>query len=98
MIHQLIVKGVNQTSQEMVLPLGINIGILGCIARQLQKFVFVLTNRLGTLVQKFLLPHDHQSFRHMVMTEVVPKLLPSDGFRVCMGGEVGLPPELGYSP
>jgi hypothetical protein len=33
MIHQLIVKGVNQTSQKHVLPLGINVDILGCVAR-----------------------------------------------------------------
>jgi hypothetical protein len=33
MVHQLIVKGVNQTSQEPVLPLGISIDILGCITR-----------------------------------------------------------------
>jgi hypothetical protein len=31
----------------------------------------------------------------MVATEVVPELLPSDGFRVGMGGEVRLPPRLG---
>jgi hypothetical protein len=34
----------------------------------------------------------------MVATEVVPKLLPSNGFRVGMGGEVRLPPRLGCSP
>ena len=33
MVHQLVVQGVNQTSQEPVLPLGINVDILGCIAR-----------------------------------------------------------------
>jgi hypothetical protein len=33
MLHQLIVKGVNQTSQKLVLLLGISIDILGCIAR-----------------------------------------------------------------
>jgi hypothetical protein len=33
MVHQLVVKGVNQTSQEHVLPLGISVDILGCIAR-----------------------------------------------------------------
>jgi hypothetical protein len=33
MIHQLVVKRVNQTSQEPVLSLGISIDILRCIAR-----------------------------------------------------------------
>jgi hypothetical protein len=30
-VHQLIVKGVNQTSQKTVLPLDISIDVLGCI-------------------------------------------------------------------
>jgi hypothetical protein len=30
--------------------------------------------------------------------KVIPELLPSDGFRVGMGGEVGLPPRLCCSP
>jgi hypothetical protein len=34
----------------------------------------------------------------MVATEVIPKLLLSNGFRVGMGGEVGLPPRLCCSP
>jgi hypothetical protein len=34
----------------------------------------------------------------MVATEVVPELLPSNGFKVGMGGEVRLPPKLFYSP
>jgi hypothetical protein len=34
----------------------------------------------------------------MLATEVVPEFFPSDGFRVGMGGEVRLPPRLGYSP
>jgi hypothetical protein len=33
MVHQLVVKGINQTSQKMLLPLDICIDILGCIAR-----------------------------------------------------------------
>jgi hypothetical protein len=33
MVHQLVVKGVNQTSQEPILPLGISIDILRCITR-----------------------------------------------------------------
>jgi hypothetical protein len=34
----------------------------------------------------------------MVATEVVPELLPSNGFRDGMGGEVRLPPRLCCSP
>jgi hypothetical protein len=33
MIHQLVVKGVNQTSQEHVLPLSISVDILRCVTR-----------------------------------------------------------------
>jgi hypothetical protein len=33
MVHQLVVKGVNQTSQKMVLPLGIYVDIFRCITR-----------------------------------------------------------------
>jgi hypothetical protein len=68
--------------------------------RQLQKLVPILIDGHGTLLQgeKLLLPHYHQSLGHMVATEVVPELLPSDGFRVGMGGEVGLPPRLCCSP
>jgi hypothetical protein len=33
MVHQLVVKGVNQTSQEPILSLGISIDIFKCIAR-----------------------------------------------------------------
>jgi hypothetical protein len=33
MVHQLVVQGVNQTSQELVMPLGISVDILGCIVR-----------------------------------------------------------------
>jgi hypothetical protein len=76
----------------MVLPLGICIDILRCIARQLQKLVPVLTERQRSLLpcQKFLLPYYHQPFRHVVTTEVVSELLLGDGFTVGMGGEVGL--------
>jgi hypothetical protein len=35
MVHQLVVQGVDQTSQEPVPPLGISVNILMCIARQL---------------------------------------------------------------
>jgi hypothetical protein len=34
----------------------------------------------------------------MVPTEILSEFLPSDGFGVSMGGEVGLPPGLGCSP
>jgi hypothetical protein len=33
MVHQLVVKGANQTSQEPVLPLGISVDILMCVTR-----------------------------------------------------------------
>jgi hypothetical protein len=60
-IHQLVMQGIHQTSHEPVLPLSISVDILGCIARQLQKLVSVLTNRQGSLLQsqKLLLLHDH---------------------------------------
>jgi hypothetical protein len=100
LVHQLIVEGINQSSQQAILPLGIRVDILWGITRQLQKLVPVLTDRQGTLLQgeKLLLPHYHQSLGHMVAMEVIPELLPSDGFRVGMGGEVRLPPRLGCSP
>jgi hypothetical protein len=44
MIHQLIVQGINQTSQETVLPLGICVDIFRSIAGQLQKHVSVLAD------------------------------------------------------
>jgi hypothetical protein len=44
-VHQLVVKGVNQTSQKMVLPLSIHVDIFWCITWQLQKLVPVLTDR-----------------------------------------------------
>jgi hypothetical protein len=99
-VHQLIAEGINQSSQEAVLSLGIRVDILRGITRQMQKLVPVLADRQGTLLQgeKLLLPHYHQSVGHMVATEVIPELLPSDGFRVGMGGEVGLPLRLCCSP
>jgi hypothetical protein len=45
MIHQLILKRVNQASQETVLSLGVGVDIFRSIARQLQKLVPVLTDR-----------------------------------------------------
>jgi hypothetical protein len=100
MVHQLILEGINQSSQEEVLPLGIRVDIFWGIMRQLQKLVLVLADGQGTLLQgeKLLLPHYHQSLGHMVAMEVVPEFFPSDGFRVGMGGEVRLPPRLGCSP
>jgi hypothetical protein len=99
-VHQLIVEGINQSSQEAVLSLGIRVDILWGITRQLQKLVHVLTDGQGALLQreKLLLHHYHQSLGHMVATEAIPELLPSDGFRVGMGGELGLPPRLCCSP
>jgi hypothetical protein len=60
-VHQLIVEGINQSSQEVVLSLGIRVDILWGITRQLQKLVPVLTDGQGTLLQseKLLLPHYH---------------------------------------
>jgi hypothetical protein len=99
-VHQLIMEGINQSSQEAVLSLGIRVDILWGITRQLQKLIHVLTDGHGTLLQreKLLLPHYHQSLGHMVATEVIPELFPSDGFGVGMGGEVRLPPRLCCSP
>jgi hypothetical protein len=99
-VHQLIVEGIDQSSQEAVLSLGIHVDILWGITRQLQKLVPILADGQETLLQgeKLLLPHYHQSLGHMVATEVVPELLPSDSFRVGMGGEVELPPRLCCSP
>jgi hypothetical protein len=99
-VHQLIVEGINRSSQKLVLPFGIRVDIFWGITRQLQKHVHVLADGQGTLLQgeKLLLPHYHQSLRHMVATEVVPEFFPSDGFTVGMCGEVRLPPRLGCSP
>jgi hypothetical protein len=99
-VHQLVMKGINQSSQEAVLPLGIRVDVFWGITRQLQKLVSVLTDGQGSLLQgeKLLLPDYHQSLGHMVATEVVPEFFPSDGFRVSMGGKVRLPPRLGCSP
>jgi hypothetical protein len=60
-VHRLIVEGVNQSSQEVVLPFGIRVDIFWGITRQLQKLIPVLADRQGTLLQreKLLLPHYH---------------------------------------
>jgi hypothetical protein len=99
-VHQLIVEGVNQSSQKVVLPLGICVDVFWGITRQLQKLVPVLNDGHGTLLQgeKLLLPHYHQSLEHMVAMEVVPEFFPSDSFWVGIGGEVRLPPRLCCSP
>jgi hypothetical protein len=99
-VHELVVEGINQSSQKAVLTLGICVDILRGITRRLQKLIPVLTDGQGTLLQgkKLLLPHYHQPLGHMVATKVVPELLPSNGFRVGMSGEVRLPPRLGCSP
>jgi hypothetical protein len=44
MIHQLIVQGIDQVSQETVLPLGICVDIFRSIAGQLQKSIYILTH------------------------------------------------------
>jgi hypothetical protein len=44
MIHQLLVQGINQSTQETVLSLGISVDIFRSIAGQLQKSICVLTN------------------------------------------------------
>jgi hypothetical protein len=43
-VHQLIMEGISQSSQEAVLPLGIRADIFWGITRQLQKLIPVLTN------------------------------------------------------
>jgi hypothetical protein len=99
-VHQLIMERINQSSQEAVLPFGICVDIFWVITRQLQKLVPIFADGQGTLLQgeKLLLPYYHQSLGHMVAMEVIPELLPSNGFRVGMSGEVGLPPRLCCSP
>jgi hypothetical protein len=93
-IHQLILKRVNQASQETVLSLGVGVDIFRSIARQLQKPVPVLIDRQWPLLesQELLLLHCHQTCRNMVLTEASSELFPGDGVRVGMGGEVRLPP------
>jgi hypothetical protein len=60
-VHELVMEGINQPSQEALLLLGICVDILWGITRQLQKLVPVLTDGHGTLLQgeKLLLPHYH---------------------------------------
>jgi hypothetical protein len=99
-VHELVMEGINQSSQKAVLPLSICFDIFWGVTRQLQKLVPILAGGQGTLLQreKLLIPHYHQSLGHMVAMEVIPEILPSDGFRVGMGGEVRLPPRLCCSP
>jgi hypothetical protein len=72
------------------MPLVISVDIFKCIARKLQKFIPILTDRQGPLLecQKFFLPHYHQTFWNVILAKVVSELLPGDSFRVGMGGEV----------
>jgi hypothetical protein len=58
-IHQLVIQGINQTSHESILPFYVGVDIFGCIARQLQKFVTVLTDEHGSLLQCQKLLHYH---------------------------------------
>jgi hypothetical protein len=59
-VHQLIVEGINQSSQEAVLSLGIYVHIFWGIMGQLQKLIPVLTDGQGTLLQgEKLLLHYH---------------------------------------
>jgi hypothetical protein len=50
-IHQLVMQGINQAYQESVLPLCISVDIFGCIARQLQESVSILTDGHGSMLQ-----------------------------------------------
>jgi hypothetical protein len=93
-IHQLILKRVNQASQETVLPLGVDVDIFRSIARQLQKPVSILIDWHRPLLkgQELLLLHCHQTCRHMILTKASSELFLGDGVGVGMGGEVRLPP------
>jgi hypothetical protein len=44
-VHKLVVEGINQSSQEAVLPLGIRVDILWSITGQLQKLIPILTDK-----------------------------------------------------
>jgi hypothetical protein len=50
-IHQLIMQGIHQSSQELVLSLGISVDIFWCVARQLQELISVLADGPGSLLQ-----------------------------------------------
>jgi hypothetical protein len=43
-VHQLVMEGINQSSQEVVLPLNIFVDIFWGITRQLQKLIPILTD------------------------------------------------------
>jgi hypothetical protein len=43
-VHQMVMEGINQSSQKEVLPLGICVDVFWGITRQLQKLVHVLTD------------------------------------------------------
>jgi hypothetical protein len=98
-IHQMILKRVNQAPQEVIQPLGICVDIFRSIAGQLQKLVSVLTDGHRPLLecQELLLLHCHQACRNMVLTEIVSEFLPGNSVGVGMGGEIRLPPRLSCS-
>jgi hypothetical protein len=60
-VHELVMEGINQSSQKVVLPLGIYVDVFWGITWQLEKLIPVLTDGQGTLLQgeKLLLPHYH---------------------------------------
>jgi hypothetical protein len=93
-IHQLVLKRVDQASQETILSLGVDVDIFRSIVRQLQKPVPVLTDRRCPLLegQELLLLHCHQTCRNMVLTKDTSELFPGDGVGVGMGDEIRIPP------
>jgi hypothetical protein len=48
--------------------------------------------------QKFPFLHCHQTCWNMILTKIISEFLPSDGVRIGVGGEVGLPRRLSCSP
>jgi hypothetical protein len=49
-VHELVMEGINQSSQKAVLPLGIRVDIFWGITGQLQKLIPVLTDGQATLL------------------------------------------------
>jgi hypothetical protein len=90
----LVLKRVDQASQETILSLGVDVDIFRSIVRQLQKPVPVLTDRRCPLLegQELLLLHCHQTCRNMVLTKDTSELFPGDGVGVGMGDEIRIPP------
>jgi hypothetical protein len=60
-VHELVVEGINQSSEKAILPLSICVDVFWGITWQLQKLIPVPTDGQGTLLQgeKILLPHYH---------------------------------------